>query len=236
MLRATAKRKPIMSDPSRSPFLRIGGLLYPNFELLDLFGPLEMFSLLGSRRASLTLLAQSPGPVPAAMAADGPLGPRVLAEHGFADAPELDVLLVPGGFGTFAELENEALLSFLKARREDTPVIASVCTGSALLARAGLLDGRRATTNKQFFSLVRAQSDAVEWVESARWVDEGPIITASGVSAGTDMALALISRLLGADVAEEVAVAAEYTWHRDPDEDPFVDHLDELAQRLGAPG
>jgi transcriptional regulator GlxA family with amidase domain len=224
-----------MSKPTRPSPLRIGGLLYPNFELLDLFGPLEMFALLGSDRATLTLLAQSPGPVPAAIGADGPLGPRVLAEHGFANAPDLDVLIVPGGFGTFTELENDALLSFLKARGEDTAVIASVCTGSALLARAGLLDGRRATTNKQLFSLVRAQSDAVQWIESARWVDEGSIVTASGVSAGTDMALALIARLLGAEVAEEVAVAAEYTWHRDPDVDPFTAHLDELTRRMGNP-
>ena len=112
-------------------------------------------------------------------------------------------------------------------------LIASVCTGSALLARAGLLDGCLATTNKQLFSLVRAQGDKVEWVESARWVDAGQFVTASGVSAGTDMALAVIDRLLGTQVAEQVAVAAEYTWHRDPASDPFAEHLDELARQMG---
>lgn len=223
------------SDNTPSP-LRIGGLLYPNFELLDMFGPLEMFSLLGVERASISMIAQKAGPVPAAMGGDGPLGPRVLADHGFADAPKLDVLLVPGGFGTFSELENEAMLSYLQARGEDTPLIASVCTGSALLAKAGLLDGLRATSNKQFFSLARAQSDKVDWVETARWVDAGKIVTSSGVSAGTDMALAIISRLLGAEAAEQIAVAAEYTWHRNPEQDPFADHLDELAKQMGLAG
>ncbi len=216
--------------------LRIGGLLYPNFELLDIFGPLEMFSLLGAERARIVMIAQQAGPVPAAMGADGPVGPRVLADHGFADAPEIDVLLIPGGFGTFTELENQAMLSFLQARALDTALIASVCTGSALLAKAGLLDGLPATSNKQFFSLARAQSDKVNWLTHARWVDAGPIITSSGVSAGTDMALAIIARLLGGAAAEQVAVAAEYIWHRDPHQDPFAGHLDALAREMGLIG
>ncbi|MEZ5557544.1 MAG: DJ-1/PfpI family protein [Pseudomonadales bacterium] len=220
-------------NPSSPAPLRIGGLLYPNFELLDLFGPLEMFSLLGTQRARIHMIAEQPGPVPAAMGGDGPLGPRVLAEHGFADAPALDVLLVPGGFGTFEQLENARMLEFLRARAADTAIVASVCTGSALLARAGLLDGLRATSNKQFFSLARAQSDKVHWVEQARWVDAGRCVTSSGVSAGTDMALALIARLLGEAAAEQVAVAAEYSWQRDADHDPFVSHLDELAGAMG---
>ena len=224
------------NNPSPPSPLRIGGLLYPNFELLDMFGPLEMFSLLGAERASISMIAQKVGPVPAAMGGDGPLGPRVMADHGFADAPKLDVLLVPGGFGAFSELENAAMLSYLRARGEDTPLIASVCTGSALLAKAGLLDGLRATSNKQFFSLARAQSEKVDWVETARWVDAGRIITSSGVSAGTDMALAIISRILGEEAAEQAAVAAEYIWHRNPDEDPFADHLDELAKQMGLTG
>lgn len=212
--------------------LRIGGLLYPNFELLDLFGPLEMFSLLGSTGARIHLIAETPGPVPSAMGGDGPLGPKAVADHGFGDAPRLDILLIPGGFGTIPQLENPAMLQFLRARAADTAIIASVCTGSALLARAGLLDGLRATSNKQFFDLARSQSDRVQWVERARWVDAGQFVTSSGVSAGTDMALALIARLLGQQAAEQVAAAAEYTWHRDADSDPFAAQLNQLAQVL----
>jgi putative intracellular protease/amidase len=225
-----------MTESQNSPApLQVGGLLYPNFELLDLFGPLEMFSLLGSAGARIHLIAETPGPVPSAMGGDGPLGPKALAEHGFADAPPLDVLLIPGGFGTVPQLENAAMLQFLRARAADTAIIASICTGSALLARAGLLDGLRATSNKQFFELARSQSDRVDWVERARWVDAGQFVTSSGVSAGTDMALALIARLLGQQAAEQVAAAAEYTWHRDADSDPFTDQLNQLAQVLSQP-
>jgi putative intracellular protease/amidase len=212
--------------------LQVGGLLYPDFELLDLFGPLEMFSLLGTAGARIHLIAEAAGPVASAMGADGPLGPKALADHGFHDVPRLDILLIPGGFGTIPQLENPVMLDFLRARAADTPIIASVCTGSALLARAGLLDGRRATSNKQFFELARSQSDRVTWVERARWVDAGQFVTSSGVSAGTDMALALIARILGQQAAERVAAAAEYTWHRDADSDPFGDQLNQLAEAL----
>ena len=211
--------------------LQIGVLLYPDFEMLDVFGPLEMFSMLGRARARLHLIAEHPGPVPAAMAADGPLGPHVIAEYGYADAPPLDVLLVPGGFGTVPALADTELLNFIRERAPAT-ILASVCTGSALLARAGVLDGRRATSNKQLFDLARRQSDRVEWVEAARWVDAGSVMTSSGVSAGMDMALALIERLCGTEVAEQIADATEYTWHRAADRDPFVAHLNALSGML----
>jgi transcriptional regulator GlxA family with amidase domain len=213
--------------------IRIGVLLYPDFELLDVFGPLEMFATLGHARARIHLIAATAGPVKSAMAADGPLGPAVLAEHGYADAPALDILLVPGGFGTVPALADEALLGFIRERAATTPIVASVCTGSALLARAGVLDGKRATSNKQFFDLARRQSDRVQWIEAARWVDDGAVVTASGVSAGMDMALALIERLLGTEAAEQIAITTEYTRHRDADRDPFVAHLNALSGMLG---
>ena len=212
--------------------IHVGALLYPDFELLDVFGPLEMFSMLGHARARIHMIAAKAGPVPSAMAADGPLGPHAMADYGYADAPPLDILLVPGGFGTIPGLADEALLGFIRERAATTPVLASVCTGSALLARAGVLDGHRATTNKQLFDLARGQSDRVTWVEAARWVDDGPVVTSSGVSAGMDMALALIERLLGAETAEQVAVATEYTRHRDPDTDPFAVHLNAMSGLL----
>jgi transcriptional regulator GlxA family with amidase domain len=212
--------------------IRLGVLLYPDFELLDVFGPVEMFTMLGKAGAQIAMIAAQPGPVRSAMGADGPLGPRVLADHGYADAPPLDILLVPGGFGTIPALEDPALIGFIRDRAATTPIVASVCTGSALLARAGVLDGRRATSNKQFFDLARRQSDRVLWVEAARWVDEGNVVTASGVSAGMDMALALIERLLGAAIAEQVATGTEYTRHRDPNQDPFVVHLNAASGML----
>ena len=98
----------------------------------------------------------------------------------------------------------------------------SVCTGSAILAKAGLLNGRQATTNKAAYEWVRTQGPDVFWQPHARWVEDGNYFTSSGVSAGIDMSLVVISRLFGEEKAEAIAVSAEYEWHRDPDWDPFA--------------
>jgi transcriptional regulator GlxA family with amidase domain len=208
--------------------LHLGVILYPGFELLDVFGPLEMFNSVGRERLITHLIAERAGPVPAGTVPDGPIGPHVIAEFGFDAAPPLDLLLLPGGIGTFSELANDVLLSFLRSRATAAQITMSVCTGSALLAKAGILDGHRATSNKQVFDLAVAQSDKVEWVTAARWVDDGAVVTSSGVSAGMDMALAVIARLFGAETAAAIAVGTEYTWHRDADQDPFVAHLNQL--------
>jgi transcriptional regulator GlxA family with amidase domain len=131
-------------------------------------------------------------------------------------------LLVPGGFGTRTEWANPALIAFLRERAPKAEVTMSVCTGSALLAAAGLLDGRRATSNKMFFHEVTAAGPQVEWVREARWVEDGRYVTSSGVSAGIDMALAVIARLYGAKTSEDLALATEYEWHRDASWDPFA--------------
>ena len=160
-------------------------------------------------------------------------GPKVMADTTFTDAPPLDILLIPGGFGTRPELENTAMMTFLKDRSSHAQVVSSVCTGSALLAKAGLLDGKKATSNKQLFALSTAISDQVEWIEAARWVEDGKFWTSSGVSAGMDMTLAIIAQRFGQDAAEIAANNAEYTWHRDADTDPFVSELNSLAHLLG---
>ena len=212
--------------------LTLGVILYPGFELLDVFGPLEMFASVGRERLVLIMVAERAGPVPAGTVADGAVGPRVLADYGFDDAPALDLLLIPGGIGTFPELANEKLMAFLRERSPRARITASVCTGSALLAKSGVLDGHRATSNKQVFSLATAQSSAVKWIEAARWVDDGAVVTSSGVSAGMDMALAIIGRLFGNEAAEAIAIGAEYTWHRDSTVDPFVAHLNQMAAMI----
>ena len=204
----------------------LGAVLYPDFELLDLYGPLEMFGSLGPALRIATV-AERAGPVKSFQ------GPSTLAEHAFADAPALDLVLVPGGFGTVAQLANAALLDFLRERGARAEVTMSVCTGSALLARAGLLDGRRATSNKQFFDLARGQGPRTQWVEEARWVEDGPMVTSSGVSAGTDMALAVIARLHGLATARQIAELTEYEWQSDPSRDPFARCLNQ--GRLAAP-
>ena len=198
--------------------MRLGAVLYNDFELLDAYGPLEMFGCLGDE-LEIVVIAENKGPVKSSG------GPQTVAEYDFTDAPVLDLVLLPGGIGTVPELANEKLLDFLRERCPAATINMSVCSGSALFAKAGLLDGLRATSNKMFFSLATSQSDQVKWVEAARWVDAGRYVTSSGVSAGTDMALAVIERLHGTERALEVAAYTEYQWHRDADTDPFENSL-----------
>ena len=200
--------------------MRLGALVYNDFELLDLYGPLEMFGTLREQIEIVTIAEQ-------AGAVRSYQGPQTVAEFGFEDAPPCELLLLPGGLGTIPELENRKLLEYLRKAALTAQQVMSVCSGSALLAKAGLLDGRRATSNKMFFDLARSQSDKVQWVEAARWVDDDPFVTSSGVSAGTDMALAVIAKLFGTEAAEQVARYTEYQWHQDADDDPFVQYLNQ---------
>ena len=212
------------SQPTRT----LGAILYERFELLDCYGPLEMFGSVGPELRIVTV-AEKSGPVASVQ------GPKTVAEYQFANCPKLDLILLPGGVGTVEQLGNAALHAFLRDRAKTAEVTMSVCSGSAILAKAGLLDGRRATSNKQWFDLARMQSANVKWVTEARWVEDDPFATSSGVSAGIDMALAVIARLYGRAKAEEIAEATEYEWHIDSTRDPFVKFLNK-AMSGGAGG
>jgi len=196
--------------------LSIAGVLFHQFELLDLFGPLEMFGLL-PEQFELSLVAETGDRVASTQ------GPVSVINHRFDDSPQFDLLLVPGGRGTRREVDNPAMLEWLRGQAETASYVTSVCTGSALLARAGLLDGRRATTNKAAFEWVCSQGEKVNWQKKARWVEDERFFTSSGVSAGIDMSLAVIARMLGEQQAEQVATWSEYEWHRDPGWDPFAE-------------
>jgi transcriptional regulator GlxA family with amidase domain len=177
-------------------------------------GPLEMFGMY-PQRFRLTLVSEAGGTIASAQ------GPRVVTER-CSQEQRFDIVLVPGGEGTRREIDNATLLQWLADQARTCRMMTSVCTGAVLLARAGLLDGRRATTNKRAFDWVAAHGPRVQWVRKARWVEDGRFWTASGVSAGMDMALAMIGALLGPEAAEEAALWAEYDWHRDAEWDPFA--------------
>jgi transcriptional regulator GlxA family with amidase domain len=196
----------------------VGVLLFEGFELLDVFGPLEAWGIHAQAAGACTIVmtAEEAGSVKSAQ------GPRAMADYALADCPPIDVMLVPGGIGTRREVNNTKLLEWLVRRAAEAEIVTSVCTGAALLARAGLLDGHRATTNKLSFKWVTEQGLAVEWIRQARWVEDGKFATSSGVSAGIDMTLALIAKLAGVETAEQVAIRMEYEWHRDPQWDPFA--------------
>ena len=193
----------------------IGVVLFEGFELLDVFGPLEMFGL-AAEHFEIRLISETGGVVASRQ------GPKSVCDDSFQSAPAIDVLLVPGGIGTRREVDNQVLLDWLKERSEQAELVASVCTGSALLAKAGVLDGLRATTNKLAFGWATSQSEKVQWQQQARWVEDGKVFSSSGVSAGIDMALAVIAKLVSQQAAEDAANFAEYTWQRDADCDPFA--------------
>ncbi len=197
---------------------KIGALAFPGFELLDLFGPLELFGILPDEFA-ISLIAKKTDPVPSRQ------GPAVAITETFTTAIGFDILLVPGGIGTRTLVDDQETLSWIKRADKNSELTLSVCTGAALLARTGILDGRRATTNKLAFQWVAEQRDAVTWVQRARWVEDGKYFTSAGVSAGMDMSLAVIAHVLGWEKAEEVANWAEYDWHRDATWDPFSEKL-----------
>lgn len=192
----------------------VGVVLYPGFEVLDVFGPVEMWA--NDPDLEVVMISETGGEVRSAQ------GVVVNADYSFGAAPRLDILMVPGGAGTIGQLENPVMLDFLRRQDKTTAYTTSVCTGSALLAKAGLLKGRRATTNKAFFSLSVDQDPSVTWVKRARWVEDGKLFTSSGVSAGTDMALGLVARLYGQDHARRLARSLEYQWSEDPSLDPFA--------------
>ncbi len=195
--------------------IHVGAVLFDGFEMLDFFGPLEMFGLLEGG-ARITVVAEKAGAV---KSSGGPCG---VAEATLAGSGGFDVLLIPGGIGTRKEMANAAFLTELKRLAEASRMVATVCTGSLLLARTGLLDGLKATSNKRAFHQVKAYAPKVNWIAKARWVEDGKYFTSSGVSAGMDMALALIARLCGRETSLQIASRAEYQWHEDSSWDSFA--------------
>ena len=193
----------------------LGIVLYDRFDLLDAMGPLHAFGML-KNVFEQRLIASEAGSVESAQ------GPAVAADTGFEDAGDVDLLLVPGGIGARERARDEGFLAWLGEIGPRCKLLMSVSTGAALLARAGLLDGRRATTGTRALAWVSEQGPAVRWVPDARWVDDGSVVTAAGVAAGIDMALHVITRLCGPDVGENVARSLEYDWCADAAHDPFA--------------
>lgn len=194
---------------------QITTVLFDDFELLDVCGPLEMFGVAGQRFA-ITLAGPEAGPVRSAQ------GPALIADLAYGDTPIPDIVLVPGGIGTRRLVTDDAFLRWLAQWAAPAQIVASVCTGSGVLAAAGLLDGYRATSNKRALAWASAQGSRVTWVPQARWVEDRDRWTSSGVAAGIDMALALIANIHGEPIATAIADGVEHDWHRDPTWDPFA--------------
>lgn len=179
----------------------VGLVLFPGLTQLDLTGPYEVLCRLPE--VHVHLLAESLDPVPAG---DGPL--RLVPTVTFAEAPPLDLLLVPGGPGVDAGLSHPPLMDFLRKSGAQARYVTSVCTGSLLLAAAGLLDGHRATTHWLSLDLL-GQFPGVT-VAPDRVVQSGNRFTGGGVTAGIDFALALVAELYGPDLAQLIQLKIEY--------------------------
>ena len=182
----------------------IAFVVYPGLTPLDLVGPLQVVTVmtLFTQEYRAIVVGETLEPVES----DGPL--RLVPNSTFADVPNPFVLIVPGGGApTMRALANEGLLSYIRSVSDQAATVGSVCTGALILARAGLLQGRRATTHWSFAKqLERLGSEYVP----ERWVEDGQVITSAGISAGIDMALHLVERLAGEEVAQKVQLVLEY--------------------------
>ncbi|SFQ60031.1 DJ-1/PfpI family protein [Amycolatopsis arida] len=180
----------------------IAFVVYPGLTLLDLAGPLQVLTPLAVAGYRVLTVGERATPHDT----DTPLA--ITPTHTFADVPTPDVVVVPGGAApTLRAMADERLLDYLRTASAHATVLASVCTGALLLGAAGLLDGRRATTHW----VMRDQLAALGATPVAeRWVEDGPVLTAAGVAAGIDMALHLVTRLEGADIARTIQFAVEY--------------------------
>jgi transcriptional regulator GlxA family with amidase domain len=186
----------------------IGIVLFADVEELDAIGPWEVLAYwtrtFPEDRHTVSTLSSSGGLVRCAN------GLVVQADHSYADAPSLDVLVYPGGQGTRPQLHDQAQLDWVRRRRQVVPLMASVCTGSLVFAAAGLLTGRPATTHWRSLDLLAELDPSIDVRADERFVDDGDIITSAGISAGIDMALHLVKRLAGTERAREVRRGIQY--------------------------
>lgn len=193
----------------------LAALAFPGFETLDYFGPIEMLGGLGDEIKIVTV-AKGSEPVPSVH------GQRIVPDRLLSEKNDYDLLFIPGGDLALIESEDEELMEWIREASANAEKVMAVCTGTVLLGMTGVLDGRKATTNKLDFLKTVHLAPKVEWVKEARWVEDGKFFTSSGVSAGMDMALAVLANLFGVKVAEEMANSCEYTWHKDAGRDPFA--------------
>ena len=193
--------------------MRIHILLFDDFETLDIFGPVEILARVEEHE--LVYESMKGGIVRSAQ------GTQIVTSHLGKAEPD-SVLVIPGGQGTRILVKDDTFLNRLSEFVQNAGYVLSICTGSALLAKAGALDGLKATSNKKALEWVMSVSDQVDWIRHARWVRDGKFYTSSGVSAGMDMALGFVGDLYGMQKAKQIADDIEYIWNRDQNADPFA--------------
>lgn len=187
--------------------------MFDGFETLDIFGPIEILGRV--EEFSLKYFSQYGGVITNAQ------GVKLITEP-VANADVNGILVIPGGRGTRTLANDITFLKLLKDLAVKARFCLSICTGSALLGKCGVLDSRAATSNKAAMAWVKSIATSVQWIDKARWVVDGKYYTSSGVSAGMDMTLGFVSDQFGRNRAEEIATHIEYIWNDDRTDDRFA--------------
>jgi len=190
--------------------MNVGIYIYDQAEVLDFAGPFEVFST--ATRVSVSaepfrvfLIAESTNAVSARA------GFRVLPDYGFNDHPHIDVLMIAGGVHTH-EMNKPQVISWIAHQADTASVVASVCTGAFLLAKAQVIQSQKVTTHWEDIADLKSMFPALQVIEGVRWVDQGRVLSSGGISAGIDMSLHLVSRLYGRELAEKTARQMEFAW------------------------
>lgn len=191
---------------------RVGIFLFDDVEVLDFAGPFEVFAVAAVRRGQtdafipfqVTTFSESGRMITARN------GLKVIPDYSFDSTPKYDILVIPGGMGTRREIDNVRVIDWIREQMEQVQLMTSVCTGAFLLAKAGLLDGKEATTHWASIERMIKTFPAVTVLENVKFIDQGSIISSAGISAGINMSFHVIQRLLGTEIAKETARHMEY--------------------------
>ena len=185
-------------------------LLFDDVEILDFCGPFEVFSVTNEINDNIQLniftIAEHDSPILTRN------GLSVNPKYTIGNSPEPQILLVPGGQGSRKEMNNPLIISWLIKNFQKLELLLSVCTGSIILAKAGLLDGLMATTHHNVIDLLKEVAPNTEIISSKRFIDNGKVIVSAGISAGIDMSLYVVSKLFGEGIARKTATYMEYDW------------------------
>ncbi len=193
----------------------VGIVVFEEIEVLDFCGPFEVFS---ATRLNEDRRREEPSPFEVLLIAEkiAPVvtagGMEVIPDQSFASCPKLDILVVPGGWGTRKELHNPAMIEWLRLRASEVETLTSVCTGAMLLGAIGVLDGHRATTHWRSLDWMRESFPAVTVVYDQHVAEDGAILTSAGIAAGIDLALKVVARYCGEAVARATARHMEYPY------------------------
>lgn len=186
----------------------VGIFLFNEVEVLDFAGPFEVFSVteVNEEKTFTVYTVSENGEMITARN-----GLKVQPDYSIENLPPVDILIIPGGLGARKyEIKNEIIIKWIRQQMKEVKLMTSVCTGALLLAKAGLLEGLKATTHWASIEKFKNEFQNVEVIENVKFVDEGHIITSAGISAGINMAFHIVKNLLGVHVAEDTAKRMEY--------------------------